>query len=601
MSIDWHLIGQPRFDRIVEALLVRIYRFNSTVDPIDGRGGDGGRDIVTTQGNRVRIFQLKYFPEGFSGGFRTRKGQIHSSFKDAMAWKPYEWILVTPSNLTPQERTYVLSQQTAEYTPPKMRVWGRAELDERLAAHPDLERSFLREDHGLSEMAAIYNQERAIMADPGTDLPARIKGLGELVDSLNPYWTKDFAYQDGQITSVLRAKRTDSAKVAPIVLSMDLDLNAAPPATLSALRDNLNYGLDTKVRIPGAAVRRFAIDGPQFLREETSAVDVELSVIGSTIVPGTPVEARFVDDEGDCVESFNGQIEIGNEGAAGYGLRSRFGGHSTLTFRLPKVWTEAVEMTLAFDVKGSSVFDTLEAVRMSRLFYGSSAHLEFFIDDMRLCKFEGRTGVSAKHPLPEGFWHLEQLVTDLDVLERHSRQSFRVPESMTNLELAKVRAAALLLEGKYVVHPQSSQLTMNIDGRADQRLRDLLNAPASAIFVDMPRMAIDVAGRRITLGTVRLYHPEVEVVGAANLLRHLDEDTAKGAELKLRPRYGQHFYALMPGRFPPTDGQPELTRWNIDGFKEPGLAHGELATPSISPTVEGTQATGVLYRSLLPR
>jgi len=52
--------------------------------------------------------QLKYFPEGFSGGFRdTRRRQIKDSFESAMKRKPAEWTLVVPRVLTNEEDKFV--------------------------------------------------------------------------------------------------------------------------------------------------------------------------------------------------------------------------------------------------------------------------------------------------------------------------------------------------------------------------------------------------------------------------------------------------------------------------------------------------------------
>jgi hypothetical protein len=46
MAIEWERIGQPQFDRIIEALVHRLYEATAeVVHPVNGRGGDGGIDI----------------------------------------------------------------------------------------------------------------------------------------------------------------------------------------------------------------------------------------------------------------------------------------------------------------------------------------------------------------------------------------------------------------------------------------------------------------------------------------------------------------------------------------------------------------------------
>lgn len=78
-AMDWATIGQELFDRIVEALVQRVYDDTTwDVRPIDGRGGDDGIDIEClhkTSGHR-HVHQLKYFPEGFSGKHVKRRDQI---------------------------------------------------------------------------------------------------------------------------------------------------------------------------------------------------------------------------------------------------------------------------------------------------------------------------------------------------------------------------------------------------------------------------------------------------------------------------------------------------------------------------------------------
>ena len=63
--VDWNRIGQPRFDRLIEALIRYQHPDGSDVQAINGLGGDGGKDVVVTEPDgRTITYQLKYFPEG---------------------------------------------------------------------------------------------------------------------------------------------------------------------------------------------------------------------------------------------------------------------------------------------------------------------------------------------------------------------------------------------------------------------------------------------------------------------------------------------------------------------------------------------------------
>ncbi|MFF2627591.1 hypothetical protein ACFVUN_17690 [Kitasatospora griseola] len=118
-------------------ILYRTYQRDADVKPVDGRGGDGGSDFEVLQGGRRRIFQLKYYPDGFpSSSFKNRRSSISKSFARAMKNPLFEWILVVPCNLTPSEHDFV--QNLAGNSGVRIRVMGRAALDSMLASFPDL-------------------------------------------------------------------------------------------------------------------------------------------------------------------------------------------------------------------------------------------------------------------------------------------------------------------------------------------------------------------------------------------------------------------------------------------------------------------------------
>ncbi|WRZ95663.1 hypothetical protein OHB54_45730 [Streptomyces sp. NBC_01007] len=90
MAIEWNRIGQPAFDRYVEALLHRMFDDSGQVIVVNGRGGDDGIDVQVTTEVGPRIFQLKYHPDGFPGSLKGRRASIKKSFNRAMAHKPTE-------------------------------------------------------------------------------------------------------------------------------------------------------------------------------------------------------------------------------------------------------------------------------------------------------------------------------------------------------------------------------------------------------------------------------------------------------------------------------------------------------------------------------
>ena len=160
-AIDWEAIDQKLFARIVEALVNRLYDESWIVEPIDGRGGDGGIDIDCTQegtGDR-HIFQLKYFPEGFSGMYNGRRQQIKRSYQ-ALKQAPARWILVAPCLSDKPGYTYL---RNLVPTSVQMEFWHRARLDDLLAQHPDLVNHFSRENYALDQ-AIKMGAEQSVLA-----------------------------------------------------------------------------------------------------------------------------------------------------------------------------------------------------------------------------------------------------------------------------------------------------------------------------------------------------------------------------------------------------------------------------------------------------
>ncbi len=225
--IKWEHIGQPDFDRVVEVLLRR--RFGSDrweagamkVTAFDGRGGDGGCDVLIEGPNETTIYQLKYFPEGFSGGFaKVRRRQITESFKTALQRDPDRWVLIVPSNVTPTERDFVEGLAT-KHRPdgdgPIIEILDRTGLDSMIIDDPEVEASFTRDT--LKQNAILFGRERDSLLNPG-DLVDRVAALGGLAGGINPHWTWGFRWTGDAVICSLIARHNQAHIEAPITTSV---------------------------------------------------------------------------------------------------------------------------------------------------------------------------------------------------------------------------------------------------------------------------------------------------------------------------------------------------------------------------------------------
>ena len=91
MQIRWEEIERQKYEDMVSVLLSRLH---PDAQRIDGKGGDGGRDVQIVHGQHDQIidaFELKSFTGRVTPSRRT---QTSRSLKRAAALGPSRWSLV---------------------------------------------------------------------------------------------------------------------------------------------------------------------------------------------------------------------------------------------------------------------------------------------------------------------------------------------------------------------------------------------------------------------------------------------------------------------------------------------------------------------------
>jgi hypothetical protein len=267
MSIDWDRLDQPRFDRIVEVLVYR--RFQGKVRAVNGRGGDGGIDIeIIDDEGRLWILQLKYFPEGFSGGFTPRRQQIKASLDSAVNnHDPDKWSLVFPGTLAPGEHEFVTGLSPRP-KPEIGRTIDRTVLDSWLADDPALD-AFLQRDPTteLERLARLYTQERSALVDGASDLFGRVQALGDVIDSTDEDYTADFHRSGDEVSLIVRPQHPGAR---PTTISVELRPFADENAELREHLDRtIGYGTSDPLRIPQRAIDRYTSKAPGSSKEST--------------------------------------------------------------------------------------------------------------------------------------------------------------------------------------------------------------------------------------------------------------------------------------------------------------------------------------------
>ncbi|MFB7340435.1 hypothetical protein ACFCZ6_10280 [Streptomyces hydrogenans] len=560
MAFEWDRVGQPHFDRVVEALVHRLYSETAEVRAVNGRGGDGGRDIDVVQGDRLRIYQLKYFPDGLQG--RGRRPSIKKSFKRAMDHDPYEWVLVVPCTLTPGERAFVMG--LGEGRDVKVTVMDRATLDDRLAAHSDIERSFNRTggDGGLLEYAKVMNREQDILAAGMADLGARVQALGRVVDDVDPNWTVDFAREGGKVIQTLRAKHPRAHEVSPV--SLTISGTAMDAGLAAAVTRSLGFGVAEEVELPSHVVKRLTVSGPDWIAQTFT----NTTVLWKPVSPGPGADAAvsvsFLGEDGSVQASCAGRLRARGSGSLGSSIEVDLPGALLRVLR-PFDESAPAKVAYQFDLAGLSPAEALKVLRLRRRL-SLGGDFRVMIDGQ--LAGAGRLPKSGSADDLRRWARLQLFLEDLEVVQRHCEQDFPIPEDMSMTDRIALRMARLLVEGRCVTSPFSRELTITLTWIDDVNTRELLSGRAQSLRVTSSEYGITIAGHLLNLGSVCIFHTEVTADDGPSVLESLRNGLVSEATLVLRPARGEHYRMFLTES--PDNGMPlSPCPLGLDGYPEP--------------------------------
>jgi hypothetical protein len=551
--------GQLRFDRIVEALVHRLYDAAATVEAVNGRGGDDGIDIKVTSGPRVRTFQLKYYPDGFpTASFKGRRTAIKASFERAMRHAPFEWVLVVPCTLTAAERAYVHALPAGRTV--RVRVMDRAELDERLAVHADLEASFTRDQ--LFEAAKVYNQERALLMGGLADVGARVGALGRQVDGLDPHWTVDFARQADAVVHVLRGKHPRAHEVSPIQITLT-GSGVLASELADVVRASLGFGRPEEVVLPPSAVESLTLTGPDWLSGAHRQVEVRWAPAQTVPPVARDAEVVFLDSDQQVSASYPATLSHLGRGSIGRSVDVELPG-GRLQLMIPDTASEPASPRYAYDLHRLDPAAALRVLKMHRRFV-AGGRFQVRADGHNVTGGDLPPQPAAVADLAK---QLHLYVEDLEMVQRHCEQYFLVPGDLSASERVALRVARLLIDGHCVISPFVLSVHCTLDGEDSPTLRTVLKGDEpQAVHGVCQRFTLTVAGRHLELGPVVFFHPRAVTKDGPRLTAALDAGQAAGMRLALRPADGERFRLLLQSRVPATEPSP--VPLGLAGFPEP--------------------------------
>ena len=465
--VEWDTIGQPRFDRLIEALIPYQHPGESRVEIINGLGGDGGRDaIVIEPDGRKIIYQLKYFPEGFDGKERSRRRQISNPSPDRRNWgslehalehDPDEWILVAPCNPQVSGWSWIRDLQNKYGDRTKITFVGRTQLDGSrwCAGHQDIVRALHSRDEMLVK-AEIYRQEPAVLTK-SSDLNDRIRALANVVDDVDPAWTLDFARIGSQTVQTLRAKHPSSPQTNPITANFTINGPADDPQ-VSAFTTAVDYGGFTPVRIPGELVADFRVTGSTLVEHD----ELEHVLESIELHPGVhaPEEKqasillRDVDDR--VIATHSGIVPRVSPGTRGFTLEHVLYGMLTMTWRIPEDQSAEGSVAITFDsTPAADAASLLRAMKLTRDL-ASAATVELRVRGTSIMRAgftnPSRAAMDAEAGASRA---LMETVDDLAYVQQETNTFFPVPETITTLNRIWLRVLRRALEGRMCFGPET--------------------------------------------------------------------------------------------------------------------------------------------------
>ena len=292
MKIQWNDFEPQGYEDMVSVLLSRLY---PDAQRIDGRGGDGGRDVQIVDGQDGPItnaFELKSFTGRMNTG---RRRQVERSLKRAACLGPARWTLVVPIDPSPGEDDWFRKLGKGYSFP--IEWYGKTWLDEKMSAFPDIRRYFLE---GTSDevvrLLRELQKEQAIVTDV-PDAMERLRTLRERLNEIDPHYRYELSTgkeaADGRPTDVVFAvgfcdmrvdvypKYLGATKDRPVTVNVKILVDTDDEVVQNAL----NYGLEAT--IPPHMVDSVTVDAPLGLAGDFTEAELTLIPINSLDEPVT--------------------------------------------------------------------------------------------------------------------------------------------------------------------------------------------------------------------------------------------------------------------------------------------------------------------------
>ena len=496
---------------------VLLSRLHPDAQRIDGKGGDGGRDVQIVSGKDSQVtdaFQLKSFTGRMTPG---RKKQVERSLDRAAGLGPAQWILIVPIDPTPDELKWFHQLGTGYSFP--TRWYGRTWLDEKMSEFPDIRRYFVEGAEAEVVRLLLELQKEQAMVTDVPDAVGRFLTLRERLNEIDPHyryeittgavtverWPSDvvFSVRFVDMRVDVYPKYRGAVEDRPVSINLMVVVGPDDEVVLNAL----DYGLEAT--IPDRMIRSVTIDAPSGLGANFTGGELVLSPI-NTILDDPVTLALDIMDGGKLVSSCPVHITEQTGGPRGFIF--------TGTDRTGWLETRVTVDVIDEELKAEFWLNPEPAMPAALL------PLFRWIDAYRPphdLKIRWPEGFEAMSEIISPFWgdeSLSRVVRAFAYLQDSSGKFWDMPPSLSNEEGREIVAAAALLKGESIdLRWKSFDVSLSLWG---PELKELVEGrPQSFIFEQ--EIALNLQGVEIFVGRVRTYAPSARLADPGSVQQAL--------------------------------------------------------------------------------
>lgn len=516
--IDWARLDPDTIEKAVKILLVELH---PGARPIDGRGGDGGRDVRWDSPDGLTIFEIKSFAgDQPSSSQRSRlspgqRKQIKQSLGRAARYNPVRWVLVLPTDHSPGEEAW-FDDLAANHPAIEVDWRGLNWLNLQFSKREYLRRLVEGESYELLRLAREFEREEQVVTS-GADAVTRMAALSRRAQDLSACWRLDFSTGPDGIVGTFRERFPGAAALDPVQLRASFDFpkgDAHADETRRQLDAVVDYGGDAEV--DGRYVANFEVlASPQSQALFDTGVPTERLRITSGAGQADDTltyQMVIVAPSGQVKHRLPLQMDPVTTGLKG----ARVTGHDPTGTFVVTIIVERPE-------QGSSVSVQIRARGgAGRYPYALRPAYEMFARTDPGDRLEIRVddrNVAKNAPNMERFLaaarFFGELIDALEKLQNHSGMLFPIPDDLTRVDARDLIEAAHLLTGQQIT-VGSAGIDLTVKEDRIEAFLDLVPSEPTA-FTGQIGYGVTCGPHQIELGLLTVTAPRVRLTNTAEL------------------------------------------------------------------------------------